>query len=502
MPLSNLPRLTAAARPAKARAMIDFRPVANIIGWLLVALGAIMLVPMMVDIWTGSLDFRVFFISAFVTVVSGGLVALATSNARGSALNLRQSFLLTTGSWCVLPLFGALPFMLGLEHVTFTDAMFEAMSGMTTTGATVFEGLDAMPPGILLWRSILHWLGGLGIVLVALIFLPVMKVGGMQHFRSEGFDTMGKVLPRAADISGMLLQIYAGLTILCAAAYLMTGMNAFDAINHALSTLSTGGFSTRDSSFTDYNAAAHWVGVVFMWLAGLPFIRYLQLINGAWQPLFSDIQIRAYFRWTLYAIGAVVLFRLLHEDGPVEPILRESAFNVVSMFSGTGFGSGDATSWGDFPILVLIVVGFIGACTASTGCSIKVFRYLVLFEAIKAQLKQLVYPNRVIPLHLDGRRLDEEVVASVVVMFTAFVVGFGVLTVLLSLSGLEMRPAFSAAWTSICNVGPVWGEGVGDTGALHGFPMLSKWLMIVAMLLGRLEMVAVLVLVLPRFWRG
>ncbi|MCC0081684.1 MAG: TrkH family potassium uptake protein [Rhodobacter sp.] len=482
--------------------MIDVRPVTNIIGWLLVALGTIMLVPLCVDLWTDSQDWRVFLISAILTVVAGGLLVLATANARGTGLTIRQSFLLTTVSWMVMPLFGGIPFLLALDHLSFVDAMFEAMSGITTTGATVFSGLDTMPPGILLWRSTLQWLGGLGIVLVALIFLPVMKVGGMQHFRSEGFDTMGKVLPRAADISWMLLQIYAGLTILCAAAFLVSGMNAFDAINHALTTLSTGGFSTRDASFGAYGAGAHWVGVIFMWLAGLPFIRYLQFINGAWQPLFRDIQIRAYFRWTLYAVGAVVGYRLLHETGDVEEIVRDTAFNVVSMFSGTGYGSADVEAWGDFPILVLIVTGFIGACTASTGCSIKVFRYLVLFEAIKAQIRQLVYPNRVIPLHLDGRRLDDEVVVSVVVMFTAFVVGFGVLTVLMSLTGLDMRSAFTGAWTSICNVGPAWGAEVGETGALDAFPELSKWLMILAMLMGRLEMVAVLVLVLPRFWRG
>jgi len=482
--------------------MIDIRPVANIIGWLLGALGAIMLVPMTVDAVHGSMDWRVFLISALITLTAAGLLVLATSNSHAQGLTLRQSFLLTTLSWVVLPLFGSIPFLLGLERVGITDAMFEAMSGLTTTGATMLSGLDRMPPGILLWRSILHWLGGLGIVLVALIFLPVMKVGGMQHFRSEGFDTMGKVLPRAADISWMLVQIYAGLTVLCAAAFLVSGMNTFDAVNHALSAVSTGGFSTRDTSFANYSAATHWVCVIFMFLAGLPFIRFLQVINGAYRPLFSDIQVRAYLRWTLYAIGAVLAFRLMREEGDFEGILRETAFNVVSMFSGTGFGSADVAQWGDFPILVLVVVGFIGACTASTGCSIKVFRYLVLFEAIKAQLKQLVYPNRVIPLHLDGRRLEDEVVVSVVVMFTAFVVGFGVLTVLLSLSGLEMRTAFTAAWTSICNVGPAWGSEVGPTGAMSGFPELAKWLMILAMLMGRLEMVAVLVLVLPRFWRG
>ena len=482
--------------------MIDFRPVANIIGWLLLALGGIMLVPMVVDMAVGNPDWRIFLISAFVTLMSGGLLILATTNSLGVSLTLRQSFLMTTLTWLVLPLFGAIPLKLGLDHLAWVDAVFEATSGMTTTGATVLSGLDGMPPGMLVWRSILQWLGGLGIIIVALIFLPVMKVGGMQHFRSEGFDTMGKVLPRAADISWMLLQIYSGLTILCAAAYVVTGMSVFDAINHSLTTLSTGGFSTRDSSFTDYSLGAHWVGLVFMWLAGLPFIRYVQLVNGAVRPLYSDIQVRAYFRWTLYAIVAVAGYRLIHGTDGIEVVLRETSFNVVSMFSGTGFGSGDITLWGDFAILVLIVAGFIGACTASTGCSIKVFRYLVLFEAIKAQIRQMAYPNRVIPLHLDGRRLDNDVVSSVVVMFAAFVMGFGVLTILLSLTGLDMRTAFTAAWTAICNVGPVWGDLVGPTGAINHFPASAKWLMIVAMVMGRLEMVAVLVILLPRFWRG
>lgn len=482
--------------------MIDFRAVMNIIGWLVATLGLLMLVPLAVDYANGNPDWRVFLFASFVSVTSGALVVVATSHSVGASLSIRQSFLLTTLSWTVLPLFGAIPFELGLAHVDWTEAIFEAMSGLTTTGATMFDGIDEMPPGILLWRSMLQWLGGLGIVLVALIFLPVMKVGGMQHFRSEGFDTMGKVLPRAADISWMLLQIYVGLTILNAGAYILAGMNTFDAVNHALATMSTGGFSTRDASFGAYGPAAQWICIIFMLLAGLPFIRYLQAVNGSFQPLFRDIQIRAYLRWTLYAVGAVIAYRLIHGSDHPEVVVRETAFNVVSMFSGTGFSSADIASWGDFPILVMIVVGFIGACTASTGCSIKTFRFIVLFEAIKGQIRQLVTPNRVVRLQLDGRPLSEDVVSSVIVMFSAFVVGFGVFTVLLSLTGLEMRTAFTAAWTSICNVGPAFGAEVGPTGAMHLFPDSAKWLMTLAMMMGRLELVAVVVLLLPRFWRG
>jgi len=484
--------------------MPDFRPVVHILGLLLVVLGLTMLVPMAVELAVGAQSWRLFLTSAFITALTGLALALATANSLGASLTLRQSFLLTTLTWVVLPAFGALPLWLGEAAFDLTDAMFEAMSGMTTTGTTVMVGLDDKSAGILLWRSILQWLGGLGIIIVALIFLPVMKVGGMQHFRSEGFDTMGKVLPRATDIAVMLLQIYIGLTIVGAIAYVLTGMGPFDAINHSLTTIATGGYSTSDASMANFPPAAQYAGTVLMWLAGLPFIRYVQMINGSVKPLFQDVQVRAYLRWTLYAIGMIALYRFWQGQGEhgIERLLRESAFNTVSLFSGTGYGTADVSSWGGFPLLVVIVVGFIGACTASTGCAIKVFRFLVLFEAIRSQLQQLVHPNRVAQVHIDGRRLDAEVIASVIVMFTAFVLGFGVLTILLSLSGLEMRTAITAAWTSICNIGPVFGHGVGASGAVDGFSDPVKWLMIAGMLLGRLEMVAVLVLFLPRFWRA
>ena len=482
--------------------MPDFRPVMHIIGLLLAGMAGFMLLPALLELAKGGDGWRVFVESAFVTGLAGLLMAIATANAQGQSLTLKQSFLLTTLTWVVLPAFGALPLYLAIGPLSFTDAFFESMSGMTTTGTTILTGLDQMPQGLLLWRSILQWLGGLGIVVVALIFLPVMQVGGMQHFRSEGFDTMGKVMPRVAQISGMLLRIYVALTVLAAGAYVAAGMSVFDAVNHGLTTIATGGYSTRDTSMADFPLAVHYIAAVLMWAAGLPFIRYVQLVNGEVRPLFQDVQVRAYLRWTIYAVALVVAYRMVTTGGAVEPIFRESAFNVISLFSGTGFGSADVSAWGDFPLLVVIIAGFIGACTASTGCSIKVFRFLILFAAIRAQLRKLVHPNRIAPVRLDGKRVDEDVVTSVIVMFTTFVVGFGVLAVLLSLTGLETRTAITAAWTAICNIGPVFGPEVGATGAVHGFTDTAKWLMILGMLLGRLEMVAVLVLLLPRFWRG
>ncbi|THD82265.1 TrkH family potassium uptake protein [Aliigemmobacter aestuarii] len=481
--------------------MIDLRPVGYIIGLLLVALGALMLFPMALDQFSGDPNWRAMLEAAIITATSGGVLALACANATVRGLTLQQSFILTTGVWVALPAFGALPLILGAPGLDPVDALFESVSGMTTTGTTVIAGLDGLPRGANLWRGMLQWLGGLGIVIVAMIFLPVMKVGGMQFFRSEGFDTLGKILPRALDISTALIQIYLALTVACAVTFFALGMNGFDAVMHALTTVSTGGFSSYDRSFGAFVGAPEYAAVVFMILASLPFIRFVQVMQGQYAPLWRDPQVRAYLRWTAYATLAVALYELVHIGGSVEPVLRESLFNVVSTFSGTGLASVDLSSWGPFPFVVLIVVGLIGGCTSSTGCSVKVFRYLILFEAIRVQIRRLHSPNATVAVRYEGRTVGDDVINSVVVFFTLFILSFGVLCVALSLTGLAPKTAITAAWTAIANVGPVFGPEVGATGAVMGFPESAKWLMIAGMLVGRLELLSVYVLFLPRFWR-
>lgn len=482
--------------------MFDVRPVGYVIGLLVAVLGATMLLPMVADLANGDPHWMIFLEASIITSLAGGLIALACSNSLGRGLNIQQSFLLTSGVWVALPAFGTLPFIMGEPGASFTDAMFEAMSGMTTTGATVFVGLDDMPLGTLLWRGLLQWLGGLGIVIVALIFLPVMKVGGMQFFRSEGFDTLGKILPRALDISSWLIQIYVVLTIACVIVYYMFGMTGFEALVHALTTIATGGFSTSDRSFILFSGPLEYAASVFMILATLPFIRYVQLMNGSARPMFADLQVRAYLRWVGYAIMAVTAYRVLVQDANLFVALREVTFNVVTIFSGTGYGSADVTTWGSFAFVILIVVGMIGGCTSSTGCSIKVFRYLVLLEGIKAQVRRIQSPNRVMPLRLGGRPVGDDVVNSVIVLFTGFILTFGLTAVALSMTGLQTLTAITSAWTAVFNIGPAYGPGIGPTGSFDTFPTLAKWLMIFAMLLGRLELLAIFVLFMPRFWRS
>lgn len=482
--------------------MIDIRPVSYVIGLLVAATGGFMLFPMALDYATGNDNWRAFLRSAILCGVVGGAMALASANGARGSMTLQQIFLLTTGVWVAMPSFGALPLMLGAPGLSLTDAMFEAVSGMTTTGTTVIVGIDALPMGTNLWRGILQWLGGLGIVIVALLFLPVMKVGGMQFFRSEGFDTLGKVLPRALDISSALIQIYVWLTVACAVTYFALGMSGFDAVMHALTTVSTGGMSSYDASFGAFVGPLEYAAVAFMLLGSLPFIRFIQLSQGLYRPLWTDPQVRAYLRWNLYAVLAVVGYEIAANDIPLGDLLRETTFNIVSAFSGTGYTSTDLSSWGQFPFVILIVVGLIGGCTSSTGCSVKVFRYLILFEAIKVQIKRLHNPSSVNTLRYDGRAVSLDVVDSVIVFFTLFILSFGLLAVALSLTGLGFMTSVTAAWTSIANVGPVFGSSVSATGAVDQFPEAAKWLMMAGMLVGRLELLSVYVLFMARFWRN
>ncbi|MFO7757272.1 MAG: TrkH family potassium uptake protein [Roseovarius sp.] len=482
--------------------MFDVRPVGYLVGLLLTVMGATMAVPLVVDIVEGRAHWPVFMESMIITCLVGALVALACRNSVGAGLTIQQAFLMTVLTWVVLPLFGALPFMLGATGLGFIDAFFESMSGVTTTGTTVIAGLDALPKGLLLWRGILQWLGGLGIVIVALVFLPEMRVGGMQFFRTEGFDTFGKALPRTIDISKGVVNVYLGLTVACMLSYLLLGMEAFDATVHALTTVSTGGYSTSDQSFGAFPGAPQYACVLFMILGTLPFVRMMQGMQGNLRPILQDSQVRTYLRWIAYAVALVVLYELVTAGRLDEDGVRERVFNVVSLFSGTGYGSGDVTAWGAFPFVLLIVVGAIGGCTGSTGCSIKIFRYQLMLRAIGQQARRIFHPSSVMVLRHDGRRVEDDVLQSVMLLFTCYVLSLGFFSVALEMTGLTVMESITGAWTAIFNIGPAFGERVGPTGSVSAFPEAAKALMIFAMLLGRLEILAVIVLLVPTFWRS
>ncbi|MGX9357352.1 TrkH family potassium uptake protein [Roseobacteraceae bacterium S113] len=482
--------------------MVDLRPVGYVIGLLVAALGVLMLVPFLVDLAEGLGHWPVFLEAAILTTLVGGLTALACANGVGQRLTIQQTFLLTTGVWLTLPIFGAIPFMLGATEARFVDAFFEAMSGLTTTGSTVFSGLDTLPKGLLLWRGLLQWAGGIGIIVVAMVFLPELRVGGMQIFRSEGFDTFGKILPRATQISSRISTIYITLTMACGIGYIMTGMNAFDASVHAMTTVATGGFANYDASFAAMPAASEYVAVVFMALAALPFVRFVQLTTGATRPLISDAQVRGFFMTAGVLVAGLFVWQVMiyGMDGAVA--LRKTLFNGLSILTGTGYASADYMQWGALPVAVIFFAGLIGGCAGSTACSIKIFRYQLLFSSIYAQIRRIRAPHGVFTPRYEGRTVSDDVLNSVMSFFVFFIVTLGVLAVGLSMTGLDFVTSVSGASAAIANIGPGLGDEIGPAGNFSGLNDTAKWMLSAGMLIGRLELLTVYALFTGYFWRS
>ena len=481
--------------------MLDLRPIAYVLGRILIVLAILMLAPAFIDWQNGSHNGADFLQSAVITGGVGALLALSTANGLGGGFDTRQAYLLTAAIWFGVPLFGALPFLMGEPHLGFTDAYFEAVSGVTTTGATVIFGLDSLPDGMNLWRGILNWTGGLGIAFIAMIFLPVMRVGGMQFFRTEGFDTFGKALPRATDIAKQLLFVYVGLTVICAAVYGLVGMTPLDATVFSMASIATGGFTPRDASFNPYSGAGEYFGTLFMLLGSMPYVRFVQLINGSATPLWQDPQVRGYLKILGFAVLSVTLWRVTTTDIGLEPAFRQSLFNLTSIMSSTGFSSGTFPSWGGFMLVVGFVIGVIGACSGSSGAGLSVFRSQLVAAAVIQQLRQITMPDRVTPVKYAGRTVESDVINALILYVTGFILTLGVLSVAMTLTGVDPSSSLFAVWTSLGNIGYGFGPLVARTGTFVDFPEAAKWMMTLAMLMGRLGLLAIFVLVLPRFWQ-
>ncbi len=481
--------------------MPDLRPIGYVIGLLISFLGMTMILPMVVDIIDQRSQWVSFAASALVSILVGGTMALSCANSVRSGLNRQQTFLLTISVWIAMPVFGALPFILGEIELRIVDAFFEAMSGMTTTGATIFSGLENLPRGILLWRGILQWLGGIGIIIVAMAFLPELRVGGMQIFRSEGFDTDGKILPRAGEIAQRISVIYFSLTLICALAYLVTGMNAFDASVHAMTTISTGGFSNYDHSFAAFGRITEYVAIVFMLLAALPFVRFVQLTAGNAKPLLRDSQIQTFLLTALVLTACLSVWKLLEFGVSNEESFRKIMFNSVSLLTGTGYVSANYMDWGGFAVTLLFFTGLIGGCAGSTTCSIKIFRYQLLLASVGVQLRRIRSPHGVFSPQYNGRVVSDEVLNSVMSFFVFFVVSLGIVAAALSLTGLDFTTSISGAAASLANIGPGLGAEIGPAGNYAQLADSAKWILSVSMFIGRLELLVVFAILTRRFWR-
>ena len=468
---------------------------------LVVALAGTMVVPMGVDFYFANGHGPAFALSALVTAMIGGTLSLACANADRSSLTIQQTFFLTTAVWVVLPLFGALPFILGAPNARIVDAYFESMSGLTTTGSTVFVGLQDMPKGILLWRGMLQWIGGVGVIVMAMVFLPALRVGGMQMFKTEAFDTMGKILPRAAEISKSISGIYVFLTFLCMMAYTLAGMNFFDALVYSMTTIATGGYANYDSSFGDMSPAAEYVAVFFMMIACMPFVRFVQLANGSARPLFKDTQVRGFVATAIISalvLAAWVNFFVINSS---ELAFRKAIFNAVSVMTGTGYASTDYGLWGSFPVALLFMLGLVGGCAGSATCAIKIFRFQILFASIKTQIQRIHSPSGIFQPRYGHRTIEREVISSVMSFFVLFMISLAVLSVALGMTGLDMITSITGAATALANVGPGFGSEIGPSGTFININDTAKWLLSLGMLLGRLELMTVYVLFTASFWR-
>ncbi|MBB5517483.1 TrkH family potassium uptake protein [Amphiplicatus metriothermophilus] len=489
--------------------MPNLRPVLLVTGVLVAALGVAMLVPMTADLLARDpahrADWTAFATAAILSIFSGGAAAAAAWGPI-RALDVRQGFLLTAASWLALVAFGAIPFVLGAFDMTYTDAFFEAMSGLTTTGSTVVSGLDDAPPGFLLWRSMLQWLGGVGVIIMAFAVLPALKIGGMQLFKMEAWDTSEKFIASAAQYSLGLSLIYIFLTALCFVLLWAFGMPSFDALNHALTTLSTGGYSTRDASvgafLTVGRAPLDLIVTAFMIIGSLPFgILLIAVLRGEWRRLAADSQIRFFLFTIAAATATMAVYVYARFDVDAFTAFRLSAFNVVSVFTGTGYATTDYGAWGAFAVGFFFCIMFVGGCAGSTSCGLKIFRFQVALAAIRLYARRLAHPHGVFVEHYNGRPISDEVFVSVLSFFFIYFASFATLAAALSGFGLDAITALSAAGTAIANVGPGLGPVVGPAGNFASLPDAAKWLMAAGMLLGRLEFFTVLVLLMPDFWR-
>ena len=472
------------------------------IGVLLVILGIFMLIPFFVQFIYDEKN-NTFLLSALVTAFIGTLLVL-TNLEENKKLNLQQAFLLTTLSWLGIAIFGCLPFLLSNLNLSFVDAFFESMSGITTTGSTIITNLDDAPKSILIWRAILQWLGGIGVIVMAITILPLLNIGGMQLFRMESSDTTEKILPKTREITLIISIIYLALTFTCGISYWAVGMNIFDSIAHSMTTIATGGFSTYSGSIGHFqNPRIEIISIIFIILGSIPFIAYLKFVKGDKKIFLKDAQIKGLIYILIISTLLMFLYLMLsNKEYSFSENLRISTFNVVSVLSGTGYVTADFSSWGNFPLIFFLFLMFIGGCAGSTTCGIKIFRFQILSRFIINQIKKLVYPHGVFSIKYNNEKINDTFIYSIITFIFLYFFIFFILAALLSVNGLDFITAISGSASAISNVGPGLGNVIGPNGNFSDLPNFSKLSLSLGMLLGRLELFAVLVLFFPSFWKN
>ena len=480
--------------------MSNYKTVFFVIGVLQIILGVFMIIPVMIQLLFMELDSS-FILSSVITLVFGVLFILSNLDYE-KKMNLHQAFLVTSLSWITIAIFGSLPIFFSSLNLSFTDSFFESMSGLTTTGSTIISDLQEAPKSILLWRALLQWLGGIGIIVMAITLMPIMNIGGMLLFKVLNAETSNDILPSSKEISLKLILIYFLLTFLCGTFYKFSGMNFFDSVTHSMTTIATGGFSNYNNSIGHFNnIGIEITAMIFIILGSLPFIAYIKLINGNKKIFFADTQIKTFLKLILVSILIIYLYQIYKSDNFKVSDIRHISFNVISILTGTGYVTKNFDQWGSFPLFFFLILMFIGGCAGSTTCGVKIFRVQILFKFVINQIKKNIYPRGIFVIKYENNNVNDKFLASIISFIYLYILLFFLITALLSLSGLDFTTSISGAATSISNVGPGLGSIIGSNGNFSTLPDISKWILCAGMILGRLELFAILVLFVPSFWK-
>ena len=481
--------------------MRDFRPVFYILGFLLCIEAIAMLIPLFVDLFHSNKDWQQFFYSSIVTFFIG-LVLFFSFKKEKIKIDVRQAFVLTLLSWFFIAFFGSIPFVYTSTALNYTDSFFESVSGITTTGATVISNLDNLPEGILIWRSLLQWFGGIGIIVLAIAILPTLQIGGMQLLHMEHDDPYEKTLPKINQFVLEIFILYIFLSTCCAILYYFAGKSSFDSIIHAMTTISTGGFSSHDQSFAYFNSSnIEIISVIFMIIGSLPFVVYLQFLHGQKSLIVKDEQIKLFFLILLLIIVLTTIWLIYSRSMSVNTSIRIALFNITSILTGTGYTSDNYSTWGSFGLVIMLIIMFIGGCAGSTTGGIKVFRLQLLFRGAKTQIKKLTHPHAVLLMRFNGKTVTENTYNSIMGFFFMYILIFIISSISLSFFNLDFLTSFSAAASAISNVGPGIGPIVGPNGNYSSLNDGAKWILSFTMLIGRLEIFTILVLLSIAFWK-
>lgn len=433
-----------------------------------------------------------------------GVLGIVTTYRQSRDLKPRYMFVLTVSSWFIIALLSALPFYLSDGGISAADAFFEGSSGITTTGATVFTGLDTMDQDLLLWRSILQWIGGIGIIGMFVAVLPFLRVGGMRLFATESSEWTDKALPRMKTLSRGLLIVYLFFSVLAVLTYWLSGMTLFDAFNHGLTSIATGGFSTSDLSMGKFSDLILMEATLFMIIGSLPFFLFVREMHGQHGVLFRDQQVRLFLLILVLVPLLMTIYRWLVSPVPFDPLHNYVAtlFNVTSVVTTTGYASEDYSAWGPLAFVLFFFLMFIGGCSGSTAGGMKIFRFQLSMIILREQLMRLLHPRAVLTRNYNGRAVSDEIISSMIAYTFIFLLCLFLMTVALAALQLDFVTSLSGALTSLTNVGPGLGDIIGPAGNFSSLPDAAKWVLAVGMLMGRLEILSVVIVFSPAFWRS